>query len=189
MKTVLFHTAVVLAIVEIRAKQPNGFSVHDVTKYLRNQVNNFEIALSDGTTEDVDGVDTYRIEHNDVKAIFNELFENGALVGLDRRHARGHFEYFNVPSAPAIVSLKATPSLSTAIQTTIARNTVAGPAEKQLRAYLDNHSAGSQVTLKQLQSRFKGIHLTCKDYALLVESFGYSVDKTDLYPSWWTVNI
>lgn len=219
-KTVTFTTAVILTVGELRKAGP--FSIYNVTSLLRNKANCGDYILSDKTQENVHGVQVYRIEHSDVKALFNELLDNGVLSNLKVRNVGAYNEYSNDVS-PAPVSVAPTaPTTVTKVFTNIVDNTkkaydallqkanVASPSaiyitgiapqaqasvqktltqgsypvpsvsfslpsnfDNQLIDYVEGQNR--EVTLKEVQSRFKGIKLTCEEYAKKLSQLGYVI--------------
>jgi len=55
----------------------------------------------------------------------------------------------------------------------------------KLRDYLKGR-AGQRVSMKEIQSRFKGTTLTCKQWADLVANVGLSVDSRGPVSTWTT---
>lgn len=81
------------------------FTAHDVTKRLREKVSAdpaTPISPVETGSVHVQGKSVPKIEHEDVKAIVHELFAQGLLVGFDRVHVAGHFEYDTLANIAAL---------------------------------------------------------------------------------------
>src|SRR5581483_3101057 len=108
MRQLLFNTAVILAVGELRS-ECSHFSIHDVTQRIRNKVNPGEWAFSDRPQETVEDIVTYRVDHEEVKTIFNDLYANGILTNLTRQHNGSYYEYSDAtPSAVKAVACSPT---------------------------------------------------------------------------------
>lgn len=201
MKQTLFSTAILLAVAELR--QAGKFSAYDVTRKLRDQVNKGELTFTDRTTEDLDGVQTYRIEHDDVKDIFNDLWSNDAITNLSRKHNGNYWEFSDAAALkPSFVGgigpvtrLTLTPvtvcgangnPLTTQVVTSRATVTSKDPLTSQVIDYLRGR-AGTPTSMKQIQSRFKGVTKTCEEYAKLLIGAGYIISNSNLPISQQTV--
>jgi hypothetical protein len=182
MKNILFTTAVLLAVGELR--QSGSFSYFDVTKKLRDQVNQGQVAFSDRDLEDVDGVSTYRVDHNEVKTIFNDLWENDVIVNLDKSYTGRYWQFSNTTTSVASAPNNAV-ATSTSV-TAAVRNPTQDPLSQQIVNYLRSR-VGQPTTMKQIQSRCKGVNKTCGDYANLVIKLGYIVSNAHLPVSQQTV--
>lgn len=248
MKNIRFVTAVLLAVGEVR-KAP--FSVFNVTQLLRQQVNGGQLAFTDKSLEDVDGINTYKVEHSEVKEVFNELERNNVVTGLASRPNKGYIEYYpsvksDVPAIPTssvsgvvpsdgkqltaqdikaatqaspkvtitvnadrlnkinkmfptVVPNSALPNalkqlVAPTVNQPVSKPTVVAslPTDASLKNRLQDYLAGRQasnVFMKEIQSRFKGVQLTCEQYANLVNQIGFVVDKSNQYPSKWSVAV
>lgn len=187
-----FSTAVLVTLRDVvTAKSP--FSVHDITKSLRDSVNKGDIAFSDKDTEDVDGVTTFLVSHDDVREIFNDLFRSGVL-NLTKKHNGSYFTYEDCGSNSQCACKSTTPSQTTpASQATSLQSppqtSVSQDFSQKVDCYLLGRGRGSVVSMKQVQSRFDSLKLSCTDYATALASLGYRVDKSAPYPSKWTVTV
>jgi hypothetical protein len=191
-KQVKFVTAVALAIQDIRS---SPFSAFNVTQKLREWVNKGDVAFTDKSPEDVDGVTTYRIEHQEVRSTVHELINNGVVQGLDTRDTGRFIEYFEsapiqcvsptpTPQAPTNPRAGHTPLVSVCQPSPL-------PADADLRQKLQDYlkgRAGQNVTMKEVQSRFKGVSKTCQEWAKLVANIGLPVNSSGT-PSFWTTHI
>jgi hypothetical protein len=180
-----FSTAVLVAVRDVAAAQPK-FSVHDITKALRESVNQGDVAFSDRTTEDVNGVDTFRVAHDEVKEYFNDLVGSGVL-NLNKRHNGNYFEYSD-NGAVSSTSAASAPISSTPKNASVPTNGKTDLSAK-IKAYLDGRGSGSVVSMKQVQSRFDDEKFTCADYGAKVQALGYMLDNSSPHPSKWTVTV
>lgn len=189
MKTLKFSTAVLMAIREVLATKPT-FSIRDVTLYLREAVNKGELAFSDKTPEDVDGITTYRVDHFEVKEQFGDLYASG-LLSLTRRYAGSYFEYSAVPaSASAPSPASSSPSVNVPIATSSVMVNQSAPDNIAILAYLAGCGKGSTISMKQIQSRFDSVRgVSCADYATRLAALNIPVTKNGNYPSKWTVTL
>jgi hypothetical protein len=178
MKNVSFVTAVLLTVGEVR-QRPSGFSIHDVTTALREKVNDGAIGFSDRNQEDANGVETYRVEHNDVKRVFEELLSTGVLLNLDSSFNGKYRVFFNVDSVvtQGVSNLASSPAV---VYTT-------DPLMEKVENYLRNKAG--DVTLKQIQSRFKEDGLTCREIYDLLSSWGYNLRGSGATFSTYTVSV
>lgn len=209
MKNLLFITAILLAIEELRQTKPQGFSTWEVTNRLREQVKNGEICFTDRQTEqvEIDGayVDTFRVDRDEVRSIFNDLFANGVLKGLDKTYNRGggYLLYVNRPPQAAPQGTATQPPVSgvTVTPTSISVVTAAvksqGPfptinnplTQDRIIAYVHNSPSGLPRTMKQIQSRLKGHLATCEEIHKFLTSKGYATDGNNLPYSQRTVTM
>ena len=190
MKTLLFSTAVLLAVGDLRQLKPQGFSLYEVTRRLREQTNKGEIAFSDKSIEDVDGIQTFRVVHDEVKAVFNDLFENGVVSNLKKSWDRnGGFFVFVNDSAPATTPAPTpvatpTPASTPTVASSLVTSTAPLPTIHntdvvvKLLAYVQGIPSGAYRTMKHIQSRFKGIPLSCEEIAKKLVSLGYHVENS-----------
>ncbi len=205
MKNIRFVTAVLLATQSLRQKP---FSVFNVTDTLRKQVNAGEISFSDRSPETVDGIGTFRVDHNEVKAVFQELFKEKVIGGLTPKNMGSYVQY----SCDAGSSAKFSPrkafdnfvSLVSGPKYNVTKNegtltkaspTVNPPSSLQHRVVKDkvqdyiSGRIGTLVTLKEIQSRFKGIYLTCETYAKICEELGFKIEKPGSHVSKWFIEV
>jgi hypothetical protein len=176
MKTYLFATAVVAAAQQLQ-NSGKPFSAYDVTKTLRSSVNSGDIHFSDRTTEDVDGVDTYRVEHNEVKRIFTDAYSAGVFGTLGRtwdNSGNGFWSYRGASGTPVYGS--PTPTIAKPLPTQPQTN-----LEQKIVSYLHRQGIGSTVTMKRIQSRLKGYPVSCKDLASVLPKLGFKVSGSDCY--------
>jgi len=187
MTNVRFVTAVALAVQHLRAIAP--FSAHNITTYLRDKVNCGELTFIDKSTEDVNGQTTYRIDHGEVRDVFRELLHNQLVTGLRSRNAGGYMEYVEKQDAaqpaafvqppPAFVA--ANQSTSTITTTSVGNNDL----HQKIREYLKGRHGN--VTLKEIQSRFKGRTETCQDYATVLGQMGITLYKAGALSKWYVI--
>lgn len=189
-----FVTAVCVAVQELRSRP---FSAYDVTKLMRSRVNDGSWAFSDRTKEPVDGQDTFMVSHDEVRDVFRELRHFNVIVGLQQDYSKTYVEYSDnkdttAPATPDGLTLA--PVLSF-----VPRPANCAPDFPQkVEAYLTARRASdigllstggsmNPVSMKQIQSRFKGCHCSCKTYAEIVAHLGHPVDTQGNNPSKWTV--
>lgn len=175
-KNIRFVTAVLLAVGELR-KSP--FSIHGITKKLRDEVNTGDLTISDKTIETVDGASTYRINHDEVKDVFRELYTQGILQNLTERDTGRYIEYSDsqvqATFSPTVTCAgQVVPAPVTTGKVTQPLVVASSTIEDKLRAYLRGRS-GQSVTMKEIQSRFKGVNRTCQDYAQILIGLGWTV--------------
>jgi hypothetical protein len=204
---VKFQTAVLMAVKEVSSRP--SFSAFDVTTALRGLVNQGEVALTDKTTDAVGGLQTYRIEHQEVNDLLKEMYA-AKVMGLTRVPNGTYFEYSVdnvVASTPMVKATPATPATAGPVGS-IGCGCPTGPTgpvgttgatccqtsppnATKLINYLSGRGVGSQVTMKQIQSRFDTLRgVTCEDYAKQVASLGYLVQKDNGKPvSEWYVQV
>lgn len=176
MKNTILATAVLLAVGELR--QAGKFSVLNITKKLREWANTGELELSDRTPEDVNGVNTYRIEHDEVKTIFNDMYNNSVIINLSRGFNGSYYEYADNGSASTVSSTSGWPKAIIAPrsypkQPFVTKQT-SDPFVQTILDYVSScRSSGKSVSMKQVQSRFKGVSKTCQEYADILVRAGY----------------
>jgi hypothetical protein len=193
MKSILLSTAVLLAVGELRQLQPTGFSIHDVTKRLREQVANGDVEFSDRHLEMINGQMTFRVDHESVKTIFTEYLDQGILTGLDKDYSPAGFRIF--VNRPAVVVQNSTPTIPVQTGSPITQSPQAvkvtnSPATPQkagkvfptihnqltqdaIRNYLTNTPRGQVRTMKEIQSRLKGFSVTCQEIYDFLTNDGY----------------
>jgi hypothetical protein len=218
MKTLLFATAVIVAIGDLRQSKPQGFSIYDITSRLRDQVNNGELSFSDRAVEDVNGQQTYRVGHEKVKALFHDLYNNGVITGLDKEYASstdgfGYAVFVNRPAAqPTTAAQAASVSPSSAFRLPVTSVPVTQPAKPaatvvptpvkataprqtinnsdvvtKVLNYVNNLRQGEYRTMKQIQSRLKGVSASCQEIADKLASNGVFVEGRNAPVSQWFV--
>ena len=202
MNNLRFVTAVLVAVGDLRTAP---FSVFNITTKLRKQVNDGELAFTDKTPETIDGVGTYRVDHQEVREVFNELRRSNVLTGLTSRDTGSYMEYANdttaqvVPSptttgmvtcAGQVVQPPINPRAGHTLLSVVAQPTALPPdaaLRQKVQDYLKGRS-GQDVTMKEIQSRFKGVSKTCQDWGKLIADMGLPVN-TQGTPSFWTARI
>jgi hypothetical protein len=164
--------AVVNAVNELKVSKGN-FSAHDVTTAIREAANSGEIALPglEATQPNSTNI-KYWVNHSDVKAIVDDLLNDGTLanLGMVNVNYNGGFRVFEfstpVPSADDHDGAPApTPAPNAA-------NPTQSPLAQRIDAYL---SKAGTATLKQIQSALKVNGITCKDLSGIVAGLGYTV--------------
>lgn len=183
MKNLKFNTAVLLAVGELRQTTNNPFSIYDVTVYLRKMTNSGDWSISDKNVEEVDGVETYCIPHDEVKEVFNDYFDNGIIQNLSKAW-NGTYNVFQnlVPFVLTPVSFPKALKKKTFCRQP---KTVSDAFVGQVNDYITKHP---QTNLKKLQSRFKGHSKTCAEYANIVEALGFRlIGKGNIATSYWII--
>jgi len=180
---VTLQTAVLLQVKEF-ANNNQSFSVHDITREVRQKVNNGLLEIPE---VEVSGASfRFDIPHAKVKALFDELWRAGTFApdfALNRQFTGVYFQYTpvpvvqttNVPFVPA-----PTPVLSVAQpQVTPPASVSTGVVEDRIQKYLANCSSRNfQPTLKQVQSAIKrdvSTGWSCEKIQDYIEGLGYSV--------------
>jgi hypothetical protein len=169
MNKLTFIEAIIAAVESVRKSQKT-FTVSDVFARLRNDVSSGGIAI-DKNIQDV--------TLQEVDSAFQDAMNTGKITFLIRgsEGEDGTSIFFD--------SNKAAPQNN--IETP-AKNTE-GSLEEKIFFYLDAFEEGEEVTTKMIQSRFKGISKTCVEYSNILESEGYALDKSSIYPSKWFIKI
>ena len=161
-KAVLLLSAVSMAVSAFALESKN-FSAYDVTKAIRKQINDKVYSLVGVPFENINGVNTQRVEHNDVRPAVRSAV--AGLLDYSRENtADGYILYKFVKQndvKPAVVyTLTGVDTKSMATPATPADKQVAAPTsvsgasvvtKEKLRAYITLGGA----SLKQIQSRFK----------------------------------
>lgn len=196
-----FQFAVLSVVTDLFGK---NFSAYDVTLALRGKVNNGEIELVDAQREDVDGVNTYRIERDKVREIVSQLYTADLLPQYKRDYARAGGNTYrvyvydaNLPVNPTPVSTpQVLPTSSVPAQLPAKVGPVAltpqnqADIEAKILAYVKNQSAlNSLPTLKKIQSRLKGIAVTCGELEGIVKRLGLVVTHNNSVQSRSTVGL
>jgi hypothetical protein len=177
----------------VAAGQP--FSIYDITKALRQAVNDGKLDFSDRVPERVGGKqNTFRVEHEDVRTEFLMFWQHGEIDAT--RSNNGSYNLY-IPDT----SVKAAPTLPPAgphyvtgsCPPSYAPSTKAVPAKvnvQKLRDYLSNSLARGfhEVDMKRIQSRFPEVTgVTCEQYADIIEGLGFTIDNSVANPSQWLV--
>lgn len=92
MKKLKFFTAVLICINEL-TQTNKPFSAHDVTKKIREKVNNGEVQFSDRDQEYIDDVLTQKVNHLEIREIVRELYENYFVFDWDIQRGAGFILY------------------------------------------------------------------------------------------------
>jgi len=149
-------------------KSNGSFSAHDVTKQVRQSVNDGEYTLP-GLEAPSGSSFKFNVNHDDVKEVVDSLLNDGTLqnLGLTNVDYSGPYRVFQFGSAVAT---------TTAADTTTTDDADVdqsdSPVASRIKAYLNN--VGS-ATLKQVQSMLKVNGVTCKDLATLADEIGLTV--------------
>jgi hypothetical protein len=204
MLQISFATAV-LRVINIFRQNQTDFSAYDVTREIRVQANSGDIQIQGLPVEPVDGVNTNRIDHEDVRELVIELYTNGLITDYrkDRGNANGQnyikYVYVN-PSAPVVggnvsnsaVASNPVPTAQTPQKFNLTfkayGNSAGAPKYAnvgRILAYVSQKKAkGGTPTLKSIQSALKGFKITTKEIESLVTSNGYKVTlQAGLKPS------
>lgn len=191
MKLITFAAAVALAAESLRQSKPQGFSIHEVTKELRNQVNSGSVGFSNKTVESVDGVTTYRVDHDEVRASFLDAFDRQYFPNL-KKEFNGVYNVYVNTSAPTLV-VTPTPAPTVTVKPTSAvvsnssRYLDSSEGEAKLIAYVGNIAKGDSRTIKNVQSRFKGCPMTSQEIADKLTKLGFFLENLSAPVSQWIV--
>lgn len=189
LQTVTLQTAVLMQVKEF-ANSNKAFSVHDITREVRQKVNQGVLEIPE--VEVAGASFRFDIPHAKVKALFDELWRTGVFdpdFALNRNFNGMYFEYTPSPvaaaptapapsftvSQPPVSAPVATPSVRPALGVTRAE------ATKRIEQYLNNcETRQFQPTLKQVQSAIKrgdaSTGWSCEDIRGIIESdMGYTV--------------
>jgi hypothetical protein len=193
---ILFVTAVYLAANQL-IKKGNPFSIFNVTKSIRDDVNNGSLVIDDKEKVMLGGKQVSDVQHDDVKRAFIEMYDNGAFPGLGNRMSADYMYREFVPSclsSPINSTVSNTPvsapqpvTPQPVVKICLAPQRVFSKVQTKVQAYI---SSKGQPTMKQIQSRFKKAKFTCLQLADILGKAGYKITKTHPeYPSFWTVQL
>lgn len=176
---------------EIDAFVANGceFSAHSITTNIRTKVNSGSLEIDGIPKDTIGGIVTQNIEHQTIRAIVYQLFNNGEIQakGFDRRWQAapnangGYFCY-----GPAGVNATPQPSVAP-VQNAMATQSNGGtynqanPSDpavvKSVLDYFDHRFAdGTPATLHSTQRRLKRTPLSVTDIAQIATANGYMVE-------------
>lgn len=184
------------SVVKTFVSTAKAFSAFDITKALRKEINEKRIALDDRPFGDVNGVNTQFVKNDEVRGVVRKLVDANSNYYRD---FNGDFIIYKpnasgVLAAAAQAPVKSAP-VSTAVPAPVVTHTPTavvktgiftpssqtGVSSVKLLAYVDSKK---NPTLKQIQSRFKGISTTVRSLETLVRSSGLRIDrKTPFYAS------
>ena len=189
-QSVTLQTAVLMQVKEF-AQNDKTFSVHDITRCVRQKVNDGELEIPE---VEVTGASfRFDIAHAKVKALFDELWRTGVFdpdFSLNRNFNGMYFEYTPSPvSGGAYAQIggafsqisttvpSTSPTVTNPVQTNVNDSATVEPRVKH---YLANCAARNfRPTLKQVQSAIKrgdvSTGWSCGDLKEMVKRFGYSV--------------
>lgn len=191
-QTVTLQTAVLMQVKEF-ATNNQKFSVHDITRTVRQKANNGELEIPE--VEVAGASFRFDIPHAKVKALFDELWRTGVFdpdFTLNRNFTGMFFEYTPAPVSSA--NSVSAPSF------TVAQPSVNAPATsgtkvnksqvtERIKKYLTNCiNRNFRPTLKQVQSAIKrGSESTgwsCGDIEDIISSdLGYNIVTDPNYAS------
>lgn len=156
MKNITLQTAVALAInAYLAAGIP--FSAYDVTLSVRDNVD-YEYTVKDAGLDWDDDGDAYSvIDHDEVKALVVELFENGLFKASKSYGSSGGINF--IVYNPLVVDASQAPAPVTAVADDN------DPILDKIKSYLSNKGS---ATLKQVQSALKIKGVKCEDIAKLL---------------------
>jgi hypothetical protein len=187
--SVTLQTAVILAVKNFGT---NGqtFSIHDITKAIRNQCNNGELEIPE---VEITGGGQYRfeVEHTKVKALFLDLFNSGAFDNdfalLEEFNRANGFRTYtpqtqvNTPTSPVPVVGTApitTPVVTISAPTASTTKSIDSEVQGRIQKYLDNcKNRNFRPSLRHVQSAIKrGDHSTgysVEDLRDFIQGLGY----------------
>ena len=192
-QSVTLQTAVLLQATEF-ANNNQPFSVHDITRTLRNKVAQGELEIPE--TEVQGASFKFEVEHQRVKELFDELWRTGVFDSaftLTRtfKPVEKYFEYTPTlvagPSVPTpAVAPAPTPSVTPApmaqysVTPSVASSALPSDITDRVKLYLTNCVGRNfRPTLKQVQSAIKrgdaSTGTSCETLKSLVEGLGYTV--------------
>lgn len=162
-----------------------NFSAYEVTKALRVEINEGRITLDDRQKEDVNGIQTQKITHDEVRVYVRPIVSSyGNYAGI----FNGDYVVYTckIPSVPAVsapVAVKPSVIITpTATVVTPAATSVAADSKPVTVTKLLTYVANKQApTLKQIQSRFKGSPITVRSIATLAQQAGLRIDQKTPY--------
>lgn len=188
-QSVTLQTAILMQVKSF-AQNNQQFSLHDITREVRNKVNNGDLEIPE---VEVSGASfRFDIPHVKVKALFEELYRTGVFdpdFTLSRQYTGVYYTYTPVAvqlaSVPQQVSSPA--SVAATAVSTLSASTVASPdAEKvsvtfRIKKYLAGcKNRNFRPTLKQVQSAIKrgneSTGFSCGDLKeIITDDLGYTV--------------
>ena len=180
-----FYTAILKAI-DAKRQIAANFSAHEITKFVRNLVNdqNSGTNLSDRVAETRGGINTFRVDHNEVKEYIRELKDNGLLANYNRDEVEpgGNYSVFIYEGPPALqnptispaVCCSASKAQAAAFTTPLVAKFNYTVIESKIRDYVQTkHGNDEFPSAKMIQSRMKGFSLTCRDIVDVCEFLGF----------------
>lgn len=184
MKTSLTLQAAVLAVIGSFGTLNKTFSAFDVTTELRRQANAGEVEITDLTIEPIGALNTYRIEHRDIRDLVRESFDNKDFTAITQRAPAGYIEY--VTSAPSFLSTTAQPVNQPAATFATGKD---DQTTARIVSYVQNKlGVGINPTLKRVQSRLKGTSITTKEIGGILSAKGFNITFNVSAPSLSTVS-
>lgn len=195
--SVTLQTAILMQVKEF-SDNATTFSVHDITRSLRDKCNSGNLEIPEA--EDINGGQyRFSIDHTKVHSLFNEMRKNGVFnteYTITHNYNGRYFEYSASQNAPNPTSTSSTPSgvgnyaftpapvnviaPTTNVVTPVAAPTSDSDVKNRISVYLNNcKTRNFRPTLKQVQSAIKrdtSTGWTCqeiKDY--IVYSAGINV--------------
>lgn len=188
--SVTLQTAVLMQVKEF-AQNSQPFSVHDITRSIRNKTANGELEVPE---VEVSGASfRFDIPHAKVKALFDELWRTGVFdpdFTLSRNFNGMYFEYTPSPVNGNVSYASVTPTAptQTPAPAPVVTATVTAPApatsngvdvQSRIATYLQNcKNRNFRPTLKQVQSAIKRDRSTgwsCEKIQDYIEGLGYTV--------------
>lgn len=177
-KTVTLQTAVLMQVKEFASKQTT-FSLHDITRSIRENTSNGGLEIPE---VEVHGASFhFDIPHAKVRGIFEELWRNGVFdidFKLNRQHNGTYFEYVAVgtPSVPAPAAVSLKPTNAPIYYPTL--------VDSKIKNYLENCKGKTKSpTMKEIQSSLKVKGYTCEQISNTVKKLGYAITEVPSHPS------
>lgn len=187
------YTAVVKEIKE----QTKSFSAHQITKNLRDKVNNSKLVIDD--VQDIElstGEVVAEVDHFEVNSIIKDIY-NDKIVELKRTLGTGFYLYELDNTNSVTIQQKITgfsvPNNILSLGNNIKKAAVLPTWSKDARhklyvkvaTYVSNKRKNKErMTLKQIQSSIKFSKLSIQDIAAVCNKLGYKViQKTPAYKS------
>lgn len=194
LQSVTLQTAVLLQVKEFAAAT-RQFSVHDITREIRNKVNSGSLEIPE--VEVAGGTIRFDIPHVKVKALFDELWQSGVFspeFSLNRHFNGVYYEYTPNPTSATVTSPAPATSFSVAQTPIVAAPTIPAPTAvangqsvskavvvERIKQYLTNCAGRSfRPSLKQVQSAIKrgdaSTGWSCDDLSNIIENdLGFNV--------------
>ncbi len=183
--SVTLENAVIKVVNEQFIDKNLDFSAYDVTSKVRREINENRFEITGKTFEDINGMTTQRINHDEVRVIVRAIMNS--KLSYTRTFNGGYtlYKYTGVPAAVATVL--STPSVThtpTGVQ--YVGTPILGTSDfaTKLQIYIGKKGT---PTLKQIQSRFKvegADQITVRDIATKSAALGFKVEvKTPYYSS------
>lgn len=169
--TYTLKEAVLDAVATLKSK--GTFSAHDVTKQVRQSVNDGEYTLP-GLEAPAGSAFAYNVSHESVKEVIDSVLNDGTLanLGLTKVNYDGAFRTFEFSTTATAVGATFGDGGTTANDAEADEKD--SPVAKRIAAYLSNRG---ETTVRDLQRALHINGLTSKDLVELLGKLNYTVNE------------